>query len=723
MNSGERIGEASSQVVSVSPVVLSQTKVEAEKADEDTHEDCLMPVDPVAAGDEREEGEKAQKKEEYYDEDGAVHFGEGGLEGREVKVPAGIPEPSAEMVRKHRKAGHCPYRPWCAHCVKGAANAPGHKARNPVEVGGTPEVHCDYAFFRDRAGDKENTVTVLVTKDRISSGVTADVVPKKGAGDGYAVKQLERNIKKYGNHGKIVLRSDGEVAIKDLLQRVAAMRASQTVLEHTPTGDSRANGRVERAVQQVEKQTRVLKLAVEEELGAFSVRHPAFTWLVMHAADVYNKFHVGADGRTAYERIRGRAYSGEMYEFGQCMLYKTSCKVQGGDMGARWMKGIWLGKRFTTEEHILATTEGLVAVAGAVRAHPEVTWDSQLFDGVIGVPWDPLAKNRGKEPEEQKERIADLPRVVVPRRDEGDIPRARNLALTSQYFEKYGWSPECRKCQMMQNGDSSQPTLGHSLACRLRIEGLLRSDPKYRNKVENARLRQDEYLAKRIEAGDQSAKQARIEPEALHEGPKGKSEVRIEEKDDEEMRPDQSEGGAAPATIPSRTHSRVPSTVTCMSDKAPSTVTCATDLQADIPIPNVEDVNRSEAASSSSRPMKRKFDGPEGDEGRAADPDDPQDAGMVEVQKVLMLGERSVKNGKPGEFAHGGIYDLVELFSPPRVAERARARGLRGGWSLDKSCEDPVTGQKWNLSDRATQGRVWKMIRRDQPTVIGLSPE
>ena len=124
-------------------------------------------------------------------------------------MPAGIPVPSAEMVRKHRKAGHCPYRPWCAHCVKGAANAPGQKARNPVGAGGAPEVHCDYVFFRDRAGDRENTVTVLVTKDRLSSGLLADVVPKKGAADGYALKQLDRNIKKYGNHGKIVLRSDG----------------------------------------------------------------------------------------------------------------------------------------------------------------------------------------------------------------------------------------------------------------------------------------------------------------------------------------------------------------------------------------------------------------------------------------------------------------------------------------------------------------------------------
>ena len=216
MNSVEPIGESLSKVVRVSPVI-SQTEIEAEKADEDTHDYDLVPVEPEGVVEDQAEGQEAQEDKRYHDDDGAVHFGGEGHEGREVKLPPGVPVPSMEMVRKHRKAGHCPYRPWCAQCVKGAANAPGHEARSPFEEGGTPEVHCDYACFRDRSGDKDNTVTVLVTKDRLSSGLSADVVPKKGAGDGYAVKQLERNIKKYGNHGKIVLRSDGEVAIKDLL--------------------------------------------------------------------------------------------------------------------------------------------------------------------------------------------------------------------------------------------------------------------------------------------------------------------------------------------------------------------------------------------------------------------------------------------------------------------------------------------------------------------------
>ena len=137
-----------------------------------------------------------------------------------------------------------------------------------------------------------------------------------------------------------------------------------------PKGDSKANGLAERAVQTIEKQVRVLKLSVEEHLGRFGVEHHCFPWLVMHAADVINKFRVGLDGKTAYENIKGRPYTGSMFEFGSKILYKTSAKVIGGDMSARWGAGIWLGKRFASEEHIIGCEDGSVVRSGAVELHP-----------------------------------------------------------------------------------------------------------------------------------------------------------------------------------------------------------------------------------------------------------------------------------------------------------------------------------------------------------------
>ena len=42
--------------------------------------------------------------------------------------------------------------------------------------------------------------------------------------------------------------------------------------------------------------------------------HTIATWLVEHAADLLNKFAVGPDGRTAFERLKGKKYRGEVVD-------------------------------------------------------------------------------------------------------------------------------------------------------------------------------------------------------------------------------------------------------------------------------------------------------------------------------------------------------------------------------------------------------------------------
>ena len=216
-DSNENIGVCSQEVESVSPNVFPLDRRGGR--DEVVHEFTALEAGVENAVEEDvapmiEEGADVHRDAleapvQDRDNDGAVHFGGAGGEARAVRLRPGVPVPSQDMVRRHRRAGYCPYRPWCAHCVSGAANAPAHVAREPVAADGAPEAHCDHTFFRDQPKDVEHTVTVLVCKDRLSSGISADVVPKKGAGGGFAVKQLERNTRKSGNHGKVVLRSDG----------------------------------------------------------------------------------------------------------------------------------------------------------------------------------------------------------------------------------------------------------------------------------------------------------------------------------------------------------------------------------------------------------------------------------------------------------------------------------------------------------------------------------
>ena len=113
---------------------------------------------------------------------------------------------------------------------------------------------------------------MLVMVDRKSSGICASVVPKKGVGGGFAVKQVHRDIRKFGHRHKITLRSDGEPAIKSLFEKVANIRAAETLLENSPVGDSQANGQIENGVQRIENQFRAIRLALEARLESKVVR-------------------------------------------------------------------------------------------------------------------------------------------------------------------------------------------------------------------------------------------------------------------------------------------------------------------------------------------------------------------------------------------------------------------------------------------------------------------
>ena len=60
-------------------------------------------------------------------------------------------------------------------------------------------------------------------------------------------------------------------------------------------------------------------------------------------------------------------------------------------MAPRRVEEVWLGKPFSSEEHVVALSFGLVVRSGAVLPYPDVESDLELFDGIRWSPWDPSA--------------------------------------------------------------------------------------------------------------------------------------------------------------------------------------------------------------------------------------------------------------------------------------------------------------------------------------------
>ena len=128
------------------------------------------------------------------------------------------------------------------------------------------------------------------------------------------------------------------------------LREKITILENSPVGDSQANGAAERAVQAVGEQVRVLRLSNYELVDGFQDIEPA--------ADMVSKFLVGDNGRTAYERAKGKRHD-KPAEFGELVHYLFDRReTHENKLDPKWSEGVFLGMRWRTGEFIIGTPVG-----------------------------------------------------------------------------------------------------------------------------------------------------------------------------------------------------------------------------------------------------------------------------------------------------------------------------------------------------------------------------
>ena len=121
---------------------------------------------------------------------------------------------------------------------------------------------------------------------------------------------------------KVTLKSDNEPAIVSLLTetlkglKVEALEQANEA--HPPAYDSKANGSIENAVRQLQGLLRTLKLCLEARIGKrIPTEHPLLAWLVRHTAWLLSVRIRGEDGKTAYERLRGKPFARRLVAFGE----------------------------------------------------------------------------------------------------------------------------------------------------------------------------------------------------------------------------------------------------------------------------------------------------------------------------------------------------------------------------------------------------------------------
>ena len=447
---------------------------------------------------------------------GGVDVGDGGDDGDEGEEEGGRRKvvrkldprtPTAEERREHEMT-HLPFRSWCRHCVRGRGKE--EPCRKVEGERGLPEIHLDFMFMGEEKGDR--TLAMLVGRERETKATFATVVPSKVVGE-WTPKRLMAWIRELGlEFGDVIVKSDNEPALVSLVETWGRERAikggKRMVVEHSPVHSSKSNGVVERAVQTVQGMIRTMRSALEDKWGVkLSIGHPVWTWMVEYAAFLLTRFEVGKDGKTAYERMKGKTAKVQGMEFAEGILWKR--RREGGPLGkltCMWEDGVYLGVKGSTGEIMVGDKRG-VWVTRTTRRKPESErWDRQNLEMIVGVPWKPNegdAKAGGEGldggvrimDKEYRERLEE-------REKEEHAPVPRRMYIRKEDLEKFGYTVKCPGCVSVLRNTTRQ---SHSEACRRRIEAELKGTER----VKAAETKVNQYMAKVLEKADEARKTKR----------------------------------------------------------------------------------------------------------------------------------------------------------------------------------------------------------------------
>ena len=228
----------------------------------------------------------------------------------------------------------------------------------------------------------------------------ARAVGRKGIGQenemDWLVKDMSLELKAWGHAGgtgsSIILKADGERSIGSVRDAIAKFHGGVTIPEASAKNESQSNGRVEEAGKTVREFARVMKEQLDDNAKiTLECDSVIVLWMVRWAAMMTSRYLVGKDGRTAYERRRGRKCKVPVVMFGEKVWYK---EVREGTerkdkFNTEWKEGVWLGHARNTNEAIIGTDLGALRAYAVKRRAPGEQWDGPAIQNLKGTPQQP----------------------------------------------------------------------------------------------------------------------------------------------------------------------------------------------------------------------------------------------------------------------------------------------------------------------------------------------
>ena len=173
-------------------------------------------------------------------------------------------------------------------------------------------------------------------------------------------------------------------------------------------------------------------------------KHAIAPWMVEYAAVLLNRFEVGKDGKTAFERSKGRRAKTLGIEFGEAVLWKR--KAVGGALGkftCLWDDGVYLGVRGSSGELIVGDERGVWRTRTIQRKPISTRWDQKEIENIKWVPWD--KKEEDPKVDGEKYEVTRMTeRDVEEEKEAADQKAPMRFQIKKEDLQTHGFTARCR---------------------------------------------------------------------------------------------------------------------------------------------------------------------------------------------------------------------------------------------------------------------------------------
>ena len=135
---------------------------------------------------------------------------------------------------------------------------------------------------------------------------------------------------------------------------------------------------------------RSLKDAIESKTGeAIGKDSPMLARSIENAGTMITRYRVGTDGKTAYQRLKGKAPSNSLVPLGERVLYLPLKRAgRKNKLAAKFKYGVFVGINSRTSESLIANAHGTFRARTIRRLPEDERWDPKWIKEVVGAPWD-----------------------------------------------------------------------------------------------------------------------------------------------------------------------------------------------------------------------------------------------------------------------------------------------------------------------------------------------